>query len=604
MPSLYVIQGRDQGTRHELTPAVPTLTIGRDHGNSIQIHDTEVSRRHAEILLSGEIVTVTDLGSANGTWVNSERVERRELKTGDQVQMGRTVLLFTRGSDAVTRDADERVSIVNTDKFSEQSRILSSVAQTEGSQLLSLDYDPTQSNWLAQARGNLQLMYRTALTISHTLDIDQLLDRLLQMIFDWVEADRGCVMLIDQETGLPQPRVRRDRKVSKGKEAEEETLHISQTILEYVMTKKEGVLTSNARDDQRFDAAASIVRQGVREAICVPMQGRYGMVGVIYIDTLIPAAATLTKGNKKFNKDHLKLMVAIGHQAALAVEDTNYYSAMLRSERLAAMGTTIATLSHHIKNILQGIRGGSYLIDMGLSEHDEPLIRKGWDIVERNQKRISNMVLDMLTFSKEREPERAPGDLNRTIHEVVEIVQSRANEKGIELVWQPDLRLPRLIYDDEGLHRAILNVLSNAVDAVEERVLQDQEAAAAGTPAVDPLPPQVTISVGLSRDAKFAEIVIEDTGAGIAPERINDIFNLFVSSKGSRGTGLGLPVSQKSCANTAVKSRSRANRGEAAGFSWNFPRSVRKRIKRARCRCRRAKGPVRLNRRWERMRSK
>ena len=135
--------------------------------------------------------------------------------------------------------------------------------------------------------------------------------------------------------------------------------------------------------------------------------------------------------------------------------------------------------------------------------------------------------------------------MNRTIHEVVEIVQTCAKEKGIKLVWQPDLRLPRLIYDDEGLHRAILNVLSNAVDAVEERVLQDQEKINEGIPVENPLPPCVTISVGLSLDAKFAEIVIEDTGAGIEPTRLNDIFNLFVSSKGARGTGLGLPVSQK-----------------------------------------------------------
>ena len=65
-------------------------------------------------------------------------------------------------------------------------------------------------------------------------------------------------------------------------------------------------------------------------------------------------------------------MIAIAHQAALAVEDTRYYSAMVQAERLAAVGQTIATLSHHIKNILQGIRGGSYLIEMGLTEHDEP----------------------------------------------------------------------------------------------------------------------------------------------------------------------------------------------------------------------------------------
>ena len=70
-------------------------------------------------------------------------------------------------------------------------------------------------------------------------------------------------------------------------------------------------------------------------------------------------------------------MIAIGHQAALAVEDTRYYSAMVQAERLAAVGQTIATLSHHIKNILQGIRGGSYLIEMGLSEHDEIGGRQG-----------------------------------------------------------------------------------------------------------------------------------------------------------------------------------------------------------------------------------
>ena len=65
------------------------------------------------------------------------------------------------------------------------------------------------------------------------------------------------------------------------------------------------------------------------------------------------------------------LMVAIGHQAGLAIENTPFYNDKIQAERLAAVGQTIATLSHHIKNILQGIRGGSYLIDMGLNEKDE-----------------------------------------------------------------------------------------------------------------------------------------------------------------------------------------------------------------------------------------
>src|SRR5207248_83052 len=192
--------------------------------------------------------------------------------------------------------------------------------------------------------------------------------------------------------------------------------------------RKEGVLTSDAPADERWKSE-SIAALGIREAICVPMQGRYGIVGVIYIDTYTPPdKILLAKPVNRFSEEHLKLMVAIGHQAALAVEDTSYYSAMVQAERLAAVGQTIATLSHHIKNILQGIRGGSYLIEMGLGEHDEDVVQKGWKIVERNQRRISSLVLDMLTFSKEREPDFTAADLNTVAGDVVELMRARAEE--------------------------------------------------------------------------------------------------------------------------------------------------------------------------------
>ena len=125
------------------------------------------------------------------------------------------------------------------------------------------------------------------------------------------------------------------------------------------------------------------------------------------------------------------LMVAIGHQAGLAIENTLFYNDKIQAERLAAVGQTIATLSHHIKNILQGIRGGSYLIDLGLNEKDESIVRRGWTIVEKNQTRIYNLVMDMLSFSKDREPALEPADLNETVGEVVELMQSRAAELGV-----------------------------------------------------------------------------------------------------------------------------------------------------------------------------
>ena len=160
-------------------------------------------------------------------------------------------------------------------------------------------------------------------------------------------------------------------------------------------------------------------------------------------------------------------MVAIGHQAGLAIENTIFYNDKIQAERLAAVGQTIATLSHHIKNILQGIRGGSYLIDLGLKEKDESIVRRGWTIVEKNQTKIYNLVMDMLSFSKDREPALEPADLNETVGDVVELMQSRAAELGVqaELAAQP--RHAPVMIDPEGIHRAVLNIVTNAIDACE-----------------------------------------------------------------------------------------------------------------------------------------
>ena len=398
-------------------------------------------------------------------------------------------------------------------------------------------------------------MYRTALAVSHTLDIDQLLGRIMQLIFEWVEADRGCIMLVDPETKKLQPKVRRDRKGQRS----DELITISSTILDYVMQRCEGVLTSDATQDDRFDTAASIVHGGVREAICVPMQGRYDVVGLIYIDTSTPPGRALDRitGNfsaNKFTEEHLKLMVAIGHQAALAVEDTNYYSAMVQAERLAAVGQTIASLSHHIKNILQGIRGGSYLIEMGLSDHDEEVVGKGWHIVERNQRKISALVMDMLTFSKEREPEFAAADLNSVVGDVIELMQSRADELKVQLRWEPDATIPRLTFDSEGIHRAVLNIVTNALDACDSR--EDG---------------MVTVRTEQLPDAGTVQVSVEDNGTGIDAENLKQIFNPFFSSKGARGTGLGLAVSQKILKEHGGRIHVESRPGEGSCFTLELP---------------------------------
>ena len=538
MPSLFVVRGRDQGRHFQLSESV--LRVGREAGSDIQLFDSEASRMHAEVRVQQDGTwELLDLNSSNGTRVNGDLVSKHLLRSGDRVEIGETLMIFTGAGQPREMDAAHGIDIVLKSQ-EDGSRIVSSLSRSGAdSQLIS--GPPSES----ESDRSLEVMYLTAIAVGRTDDLNELLNRILTLVFDWVEADRGCVMLRDPETRLLQPAARCDRA---GLDAKDRRISISHTILDFVLEKKEGVRTSNARDDSRFDAAASIVQAGVREALCVPLQGRYDIVGAIYVDTYTSPGKLIESGHQlKFTDDHLRLITAIGHQAALAIEDTFYYSALVQSERLAAMGQTIATLSHHVKNILQGIRGGSYLIEAGLKRDDTDAVRKGWGIVDRNQDRISNLVMDMLTFSKEREPELVRADLNETVRDVVELMQTRAKEMNVMLGQHLDESIPEAKFDQDGMHRAILNLVTNAIDATsvltnrddrsdEESDVEDSESE----------PNQAKVFVSTSYDTLDGWIVdVVDNGPGVAEEDRDKIFSMFESRKGMRGTGLGLPVSAK-----------------------------------------------------------
>jgi len=578
MASLFVIRGRDQGKRFQLEE--PVHTVGRTQDSTVRLHDTEVSRAHAQLIRRGESYVLRDLGSSNGTFVNGQSASERELVSGDQIQFGRSLVLYTGFVEESLENVEDKVDIIAKADNDDGSRIVASLSHSEGSDWMLPEVNGSSSPWIARARSNLQIMYRTALAVSHTMDIDQLLARIMEMIFEWVDADRGCIMLKDIETDKLVPKVRRHRRGIRT----DDKITISKTILDYVVQHKEGVMTSNASDDERWDPAQSIVKLGVREAICVPMQGRYNVVGVIYIDTSITPQRMLMNEGKadQFTEEHLRLMIAIGHQAALAVEDTSYYKAMVQAERLAAVGQTIASLSHHIKNILQGVRGGSYLIELGLGDCDRleqdrsasdeseraearagdearsnkavETIRKGWGIVERNQERISALVMDMLTFSKDREPDPISSDLNALGAEIVELMQVRASEAGVEIKAQFDDKMPMIMFDPDAMHRAVMNVIGNAIDACEE--------SEGG---------QVTIRSQYLADENLAHLVVEDSGPGIAPDDLEAIFNVFVSRKGGRGTGLGLPVSRKILEEHGGQILVESQSGQGSRFTLELP---------------------------------
>lgn len=204
---------------------------------------------------------------------------------------------------------------------------------------------------------------------------------------------------------------------------------------------------------------------------------------------------------------------------------------LLRSERLAAIGQTVAGLAHGIKNILHGFKGGSYLVDIGLKNSDIEKLTGGWQMIKKNIGRASDLVLDLLSYSKEREPDFEDCSPNEIANEVCDMLAARAVEHDIELRRELDPAIGQVRMDPHTLHQALLNLAANAIDAClfDENLHKNRQ-----------------VLVRTSRESgRHIRFEISDTGIGMGPEVIAKLFNSFFSTKGHRGTGLGLMVTRK-----------------------------------------------------------
>jgi PAS domain S-box-containing protein len=204
---------------------------------------------------------------------------------------------------------------------------------------------------------------------------------------------------------------------------------------------------------------------------------------------------------------------------------------LVHSERLVAVGQTVAGLAHGIKNILHGLKGGSYLVDVGIAKKDDTKLRKGWEMIKRAIERTSNLVLDMLSYSKEREPQFEKCSPNAIAAEVCDLVRERAEQEHTELVCDFDPAVGSVFMDPHTLHTVLLNLVSNAVDAC----LFDENTSKKW---------QVCVRTA-AEPRKRIRLEVSDNGMGMNDEVKEKMFTSFYSTKGHRGTGLGLLVTHK-----------------------------------------------------------
>jgi PAS domain S-box-containing protein len=222
---------------------------------------------------------------------------------------------------------------------------------------------------------------------------------------------------------------------------------------------------------------------------------------------------------------------------------------LLKSERLAAIGQTVAGLAHGIKNILHGLKGGSYLVDIGIQKDESEKLKKGWDMIKRNIGRTSNLVMDLLSYSKERQPEFETCRPNRIADDVCALVEDKAREHNVKLVKDFDDSIGEVLMDPNSVHEVLLNLMSNAVDAC----LFDEDTSKNF---------RVVLKTILEKD-NVIQFEISDNGLGMDDEVVKKLFTSFFSTKGHRGTGLGLMVTRKLIAehNGSIDVKSQPGKG-------------------------------------------
>ncbi len=505
---MTVIKGVDKGRRYELPDDEPQL-IGRS-SEALETTDQTISRRHAELTPDNGKWYIRDLHSSNGTFVNGVRVttERRLLRPGDQIRTGATLFIF---GDEKPKPKKESIRLVRRGEI--DISVESTAASNDDSMIMAVP-EPGQA-----AEFQLRVIYELTALIGSVTDKQELLERVMDVVFEYFKADRGFIMLQDDPDAVPEPALVRHRSPMENKKKNNEPISVSRTIVRYVMKKGVGVLSSNAMTDRRFSTGDSVQAYGIRSTMCVPIKFKDRLYGVIHLDSKV--------ANYTYTEDQLLLLTAIGVQTGVALSNSRLYAERLRDERLAAVGQTVASLSHSIKNILQGMRGGADVVELGLRKNNMDLTRGGWEIVARNVERIYELVMNMLAYSKQRKPELELVNLDALLGEISGLVQKQFDGKHAALLVDVPNDMPPVPVDPGGVHQAVLNLLNNALDAVQ--------------------PETGVVSVRCEYDGENdrVKITVADNGEGMGKSTLDRLFEPFHSTKGLRGTGLGLVVTKK-----------------------------------------------------------
>lgn len=225
-------------------------------------------------------------------------------------------------------------------------------------------------------------------------------------------------------------------------------------------------------------------------------------------------------------------------------------------DKLAFIGQLVAGTAHSIKNVLEGLRGGVYIVNMGFRNDSQEEVKTGWGMVERNVGRVSSMIMDMLYCARDRTPRRLPVPLATVVKEVLGLFSQRSRDAGVTLETDLAPDLDTVPGEPKDIHALISNLLTNAIDAC--CAAQDENK-------------QYRVVVRAFRDNSEAVIQVSDNGIGMDDETRGKLFTMFFSTKGAQGTGLGLLVSHKVATEHGGSISVSSQPGQGSTFTVRLP---------------------------------
>ena len=531
---IFFLEGIQKGKEFQIDPPGECI-IGRDTKCDICLKDTKSSRHHARIHFEQDEALLEDMGSTNGTQLNGKPIFKTILHDNDEILIGDTLLKISALKDNLFKDTS-----VQLHEDGSSTVIVSTVHHMEADLLSGKETRSSQIEELILENTLLKKITEISQWISQKPAPNGLVHSILELMQTTLKADNACLLVWSEKN--------KDwiiRSLS-GIAPASKSVKISHTIIQQALNEGVTILSSDPFSDDRFDPSVSIISEGISSAICSPILIEQQFKAILFIDR--------RKKKEVFSSMDLRFAATVANLLGLYLENEALEADSRKKARLAVIGEVIAGLAHHTKNIITGLRFSINALEISLEKKNYETMAKCLKSVSLQERKISDLVLNMLTYSKDRVPERKNVSLKKIIEETADPYLGYMAENNIhfELFSAEEYFFNG---DEILLGRLFLNLLVNAMDSFKYKK--------------NPVNKQILVRI--EREEKACSIRFKDTGCGISKESLERMFTVFYSTKGSEGTGLGLAVVQKIVEEHSGNIRVDSVEGEWTEFTITFP---------------------------------